>query len=72
MRNLQAAWATLFGLGVILVAIDTVSDSLLSIKGVPALGVIGAALILLVLTSMLNWMFKGAWNERTRSNANNP
>lgn len=35
MRNLQAAWATLFGLGVILVAIDTVSDSLLSIKVCP-------------------------------------
>ena len=68
MSSLQIAWAGLFGLGVILVAIDAVSKTLIAVKGVPALSIIGAALILLVTTSILNWLFKIAWDERSKSN----
>ena len=68
MSSLKISWAGLFGLGVILVAIDAVSKTLIAIKGVPALGVIGAALILLVTTVILNWQFKTTWDERSKSN----
>lgn len=68
MSSLKIAWAGLFGIGVILVAIDAVSKTLIAIKGVPALGIIGAALILLATTSILNWLFKIAWDERSKSN----
>ena len=72
MRSLQIAWAGLFGLGVIMVAIDAISAPLISVNNVPALGVIGAALILLVVSSILNWLFKDAREGRDRANTTKP
>ena len=71
MRNLLTIWLVFFSAGAALVALDMASHVLISIKGVPAVGVLGGALILLVFSSMLNWLFKEAWEERTRSNASN-
>ena len=67
MRQLQSAWVGLFITGVSLVLLDTVTHVLIDIRGVPAIGVIGGALILLVFSSMLNWLFKEAWHERNRN-----
>ncbi len=71
MIRLYAAWVWLSISGFILLALDLISHVLVSVKGVPALGVIGAALILLVLTSILNWLLKEAWEERGRGNSHN-
>ena len=65
--ELEIAWGALFSLGFFLVAIDVIANTLVSVGGVPALGVIGGALILLVFSSILNWLFKEAWNERNRN-----
>lgn len=66
MRSLQNAWVALFITGASLVLLDTVAHVLIDIRGVPAIGVIGGALILLVFSSMLNWLFKEAWHERRK------
>ena len=71
MKNLLTIWLVFFSAGVALVALDMASHVLISIKGVPAVGVLGGALMLLVFSSTLNWLFKEAWEERTRSNASN-
>lgn len=67
MRRLERAWAGLFITGISLVLLDTVTHVLIDIRGVPAIGVIGGALILLVFSSMLNWLFKEAWHEHRRN-----
>lgn len=67
MSRLRAAWIWLFGVGTFLLAIDIAAEVLIRVNGVPALGVIGGALILLVFSSILNWIFKEAWNERNRN-----
>ena len=64
MSRLRAAWIWLFGVGIFLLTIDIAAEVLISFRGVPALGVIGGALILLVFSSMLNWLFLEARNER--------
>ena len=64
MKNLRNIWLVFFFIGAALIGIDAISDTLFRINGFPALGVIGGALILLVLTSILNWIFKVAWKER--------
>ena len=64
MKNLRDIWLVFFFIGAALIGIDAISDTLFTINGFPALGVIGGALILLVLTSILNWIFKVAWKER--------
>ena len=69
MRKLQAAWGALFFLGSFLIALDVLANTLISVSGLPALGVIGGALVLLVCTSILNWLFKMAWDERSPSSA---
>ena len=69
MKRLRAAWGTLLVLGVLLIAIDALANTLVSINGLPALGLIGGALIPVVCTSILNWCFKRAWDERTPSSA---
>ena len=61
-------WAVFFAAGIGLLVLDVASQVLINIKGVPALGVLGGALILLVLSSMLNWLFKEAWEQRSRLN----
>ena len=67
MSRLRAAWIWLFGVGMFLLAIDIAAEVLISVSGVPALGVIGGALILLVFSSILNWLFQEARNERNRN-----
>ena len=69
MRKLRAAWGALFVLGSFLIALDVLANTLVSVSGLPAFGVIGGALVLLVCTSILNWIFKTAWNERSPSSA---
>ena len=66
MRKLRAAWRTLFAPGSFQIAVSVHANALVSVNGLPALGVIGAALPLLVFTSILNWIFKAAWNERIK------
>ena len=69
MKRLRVAWGTLFSLGLFLIAIDVIADTLVRVSGAPALGVLGGALILLVCTSILNWIFKIAWAEFSRSDS---
>ena len=66
MRRLQAAWLGLLISGAVLVLMDLVSQVLIRINGVPAVGVLGGALMLLALTSMMNWLSKEAWEQRNR------
>ena len=66
MRRLQAAWLRLLISGAVLVLMDLLSQVLIRINGVPAVGVLGGALILLALTSMMNWLSKEAWEQRNR------
>ena len=71
MRNLTIHWLALFGVGLSLVAVDVAYQPLIDVNGVPAAGVVGAALIVRVITSRLNWIFKIAWAERTEISENN-
>ena len=64
MKNLEIAWRTLFAPASFQIAVAVLANILVTVNGLPALGVIGAALLLLVSTSILNWIFKTAWNER--------
>ena len=64
MKNLRDIWLVFFFIGAALIGIDAISDTLFTINGFPALGVVEGALILLVLTSILNWIFKVAWKKR--------
>ena len=66
MNNLYAAWGIVFLIGMGLLAIDVVFLPLFEVRGVPAFSLVGAALLLLVFTSILNWIFKTAWNERIK------
>ena len=66
--RLKGVWAALFFSGITLIFYDAFVQPLIEIKGVPALGVIGAALILLAVTSILSWIFKEAWEEHRRAN----
>ena len=66
MRRLQAAWLGLLISGAVLVFMDFLSQVLIRINGIPAVGVLGGALILLALTSMMNWLSKEAWEQRNR------
>ena len=67
MKNLTIHWLVLLSVGLSLIAVDMAYRPLVDINGVPAISVIGAALIVLVVTSWLNWQFKKAWEERSRS-----
>lgn len=69
MRNLQIAWLSLLVVGVGLVYVDILFLVLLEIRGIPALVALGSALILLALASMLNWLFKEAWEEHSGHNS---
>lgn len=66
MSSLQRAWAGLFLLGIGLLMVDVFSGLFLTVNGIPVLGVVGVALMMLVVTSWLNWKFKLAWDERSR------
>ena len=67
MTRLQILWAVLYIAGFILIALDIAARVLISIAGVPAVGAFGAALMLLALSSVLNWISKEAWAKRSRS-----
>ena len=64
MNNLFVAWGTAYLVGGALMAMDVVFLPFFELRGVPALSVIGGALILLGSSSILNWIFKVAWEER--------
>ncbi len=49
---------------------DIVFKVVWEVQGIPALSALGAALSLLAFASMLNWLFKVAWEERTLNNSN--
>ena len=66
MKNLLVAWLFLLFGGLWLLFVDLLYQTLLAINGVPVLSAVGIALFLLALTSMLNWLFKEAWEERSR------
>ena len=65
MNNLFVAWGTTFLVGIVFRAMDIVLLPFFELRGVPALSVIGGALILLGSSSILNWIFKIAWSERS-------
>ena len=65
MNNLFVAWSTTYLVGTVFLAMDIVFLPLFEFRGIPALSVIGGALILLGSSSILNWIFKIAWAERS-------
>ncbi len=69
MNNLCIAWGMTYLLGIVFLAMDAVFLPLFEFRGVPALSVIGGALILLGSSSILNWIFKIAWEERGNRNS---
>lgn len=71
MRNLRFAWLTLLFVGAWLWFTDLTLQVVLEIKGIPALSALGAALSLLALASILNWLLKVAWDERSRVDMHN-
>ena len=68
MRRLMATWVALYLTGAVLIFLDLAAQVLISINGVPAVGLLGGAMILMALSSALSWLFKEAWEERTRAN----
>ena len=66
MKQLIRVWVGLFCLGWLLILFDHISE-VTTIGGVPALTAIGAALVVMVITSLLNWLVKVAWAERSRA-----
>lgn len=66
MGQLLFAWAILIFTGAWLWLFDIVFQVVLEIRGIPALSALGAALMLLAVSSILNWLFKAAWEERSR------
>ncbi len=65
MTALRRAWTGLFGFGIGLLTVDVLSGFLLAVNGIPVFGLLGVALMMLVLTSWLNWQFQVARDERT-------
>ena len=68
MKNLKIAWAALYFVGLAMIIVDLAFLINNSVDGIPIVGAIGAAFILLSITSMLNWLFQEAWEERSRAN----
>jgi hypothetical protein len=64
MGNLTIRWLALFSIGLPFIAVDVAYRPLMDVNGVPAVAVIGAALIVLVMTTRLDWVFKEAWIAR--------
>ncbi len=69
MAILRIAWAALYFTGMVMVMADLAFRSVYSVNGIPVVSTLGAALVLLSLTSVLNWLFKEAWEERNRCNS---
>lgn len=66
MVRLRLAWTALIFTAAWLWLADIVFQVVLEIQGIPALSALGVALFLLALASMLNWIFKVAWEERSK------
>ena len=64
MASLKIAWATLYFTGMVMIMADVALRSAYSVSGIPVVSALGAALVLLSLTSVLNWLFKEAWEEQ--------
>ncbi len=71
MRTLKIVWGILFQAGLLLIALGYVFESVFPIGEVPGLVAVGTALILLAIASMLNWVFKEAWEQRGRADSIN-
>ena len=69
MASLRIAWAALYFTGMVMVMVDLAFRSAYSVNGIPVVSALGAALVLLSLTSILNWLFKEAWEERNQCNS---
>ncbi len=64
MRTLRISWTILVLSGLLLIVVGYVVENVLRIGDVPGLIAVGTALILLAVSSMLNWAFKQAWESR--------
>ena len=69
MTQLRAAWGLLMFAGGLAIYIDLAHQPLAGLTTVPLAATFGAALITIAVTSILNWMCKTAWDERSRSDA---
>lgn len=65
MKNLLIAWLSILSGGLWLLFVDMLYKTVFEINEIPVLSTLGAALFLLALTSMLNWLSKIAWKERS-------
>ena len=72
MRTLRIVWGILVLSGLILIALGYVFENVFPIGEVPGLVAVGTALILLAIASMLNWVFKTAWERHVQSDSANP
>ena len=70
MRLLRIAWLSLLFAGGVAIYVDLAHRPLIGMTDVPLLATLGAALITIAVTSMLNWAFKTAWDERIKFNGN--
>lgn len=68
MKSLRIAWATLYFAGMMMIVFDLGLRSIYDVNSVPVISALGAAFVLLSITSMLNWTFKEAWEDRNRAN----
>ena len=69
MTQLRLAWGFLMFAGGIAIYIDLAHQPLACLTTVPVVATFGAALITIAVTSILNWMFKTAWDERRHPGA---
>ena len=69
MRTLKVVWGILLLAGLQFITLGYVFENVLTIGKVPGFVALGAALILLAVTSMLNWVFKEAWETRLQSDS---
>ena len=69
MKSLRIAWGAMYFAGMVMIIVDLAFRSTYDVGGIPIASSLGAALVLVSVTSMLNWMFKEAWEERGRANS---
>ena len=67
MKSLRIAWGAMYFAGMVMIIVDLAFRSTYDVGGIPIASSLGAALVLVSVTSMLNWMFKEAWEEHSRA-----
>lgn len=67
MKSLRIAWGALYFTGMLMIVFDLGLRSIYNVNSVPVISALGAAFVLLSITSMLNWTFKEAWAERSQA-----